>query len=89
MSLKAFIDRENKMLAFMGLPQIEIDKIDDVAAQKLFQSLDSAMSPEALFMDGERTRAQAAKFEKMYKAAWAELKAKGFLPKGAVYNMTA
>lgn len=87
MSLQAFIDQENRMATFMGLPQIDPNNIDDAKAQEMFQRLDSNLSPEALYQDGERPRAQAAKLAKLYKAAITELKAKGFTPKREMYNV--
>lgn len=87
MSLTTFIASENKILAFMNQPQVDIDKIDDAAAQKIFMRLDISMSPEALYRDGERPKSEANKLAKIYKAAWEELKKKGFTPKGTYYNM--
>jgi hypothetical protein len=86
MSLKLFLEQENRFAAFMQTPVIEIDKIDDATAQRLFGRLDSNLSPESLFQDGERPRAHAMRLKKVYLAAIGELKAKGFAPKETMYS---
>lgn len=85
MSLKQFIAEQNRVAGFFNEPQIDINKITDEQAQKMFSRLDSNMSPEHLHMDGERSAAQARKFAKIYTDAFNELKAKGFTPRCKLY----
>jgi hypothetical protein len=87
MSLQQFIDDENRLASFFKKPQIDIAKIDDAQAQEMFSRLDSNMSPECLFADGERPRAAAARLAKVYRKAFEELKAKGFTPTVTLYNL--
>jgi hypothetical protein len=87
MSLKIFLDQENRMASFFKEAPVDINAIDDARAQKLFQRLDSNLSPECLFQDGERPRAAAASLKKIYLAAIADLKAKGFSPKEPMYSI--
>ena len=88
MSLKAVIDQHNKMdtMFFGGKDQWDFYNITPAMAEAIYSRLDSNMSPEALYADGERPRAQAQKLAKSYRAAVAELQAKGFKPAGEMYN---
>lgn len=87
MSLAKFIEQENRMRKFFKQPEYDVNNIDQAAAQELFQKLDSNLSPENLACDGERPRAQQIVLGKLYRAAWTELRAKGFTPAGYVYNV--
>jgi len=87
MSLKQFIESENRMRAFFKEPPLDAETLTHDEATKLYKRLDSNMSPEALFADGERPRAVAARLAKMYKQAFADLKAKGFTPPTELYNI--
>jgi len=86
-SLAKFIDRENVMRAFMQQPALDINNITQEQAAEMFQRLDSNMSPEVLYADGERPRAKAMALAKLYRKAWADLLARGFKPVDEFYNM--
>ena len=89
MSLKLLIEKQNLMAKLFKEDPSKfwnIDSINQATADAMFSRLDSDMSPEALFADGERPRAQAAKLAKQYKAAFKELTDKGFRPSVAIYN---
>jgi len=87
MSLKAFVAQENKFNAIFGMEQVDLKTLDQASANKLFQRLDSNLSPEALTCDGERSRAQVQKFYKMYTAAIADLMKMGYKPTEKMYSI--
>ena len=87
MSLAKFIEQENRMRFFFKLPTYDVNNITPEHAQELFGKIDSNLSPEILACDGERPRAQQIALGKLYRAAWTELRAKGFTPEGYVYNV--
>jgi len=87
MSLLKFVTDHNTMdQIFGGKDQWTVTPTPEMA-QQMFSRLDSNMSPEALFADGERPRAQANRLAKEYRAAWADLLALGHKPQGQFYNM--
>ncbi len=86
MSLAKFIEQENRFRNYVNLPLINVATIDNKVAQELFRKLNSNLSPEALFADGERPRAKAMALRKMYMQAIADIKAKGFVPEEELYN---
>jgi hypothetical protein len=86
MSLKLLVEKQNMMAKFFKDTPWDINNIDQATADAMFSRLDSDMSPEALFMDGERPRAQAAKLAKQYRAAYKELTDRGYAPTIVLYN---
>lgn len=86
MSLAALVESHNRMAVFFKQPLWSETEIDNEMAQTMFKHLDSNLSPENLFADGERPRAAAMKLKKQYEKAIAELKAKGFTPEFTTYN---
>jgi len=87
MSLKKFIEQENRFRTFVNQQLINEAAIDNTVAQELFRKLNSNLSPEVLFADGERPRAKAMALRKVYMQAIADLKAKGFVPEEELYNV--
>ena len=87
MSLKQFIAHENRMRVFFKEPPLDAETLTHDEATKLYQRLDSNMSPEVLHADGERSAAAARALAKMYRQAFADLKAKGFTPPAQLYNL--
>lgn len=77
-NLKKVIKEENSFAKFFDQPLIDENNITDEVAQKLFARLDSNLSPECLYQDGERSPAAAKKYEIMYVGAIKELQAMGF-----------
>jgi len=77
-NLKKVIDHENKLAEYFKGPQINIKALTDEDAQRLFGRLDSNLSPESLYQDGERSAAQAVKYQTLYIAAIKELQDMGF-----------
>jgi hypothetical protein len=88
MSLKQFIEVENRRRAVLKEPALDADQLTVADATRLFQRLDSNMSPEVLHADGERSAADARGLARMYKKAFADLKARGFTPLVQLYNIT-
>jgi malate synthase len=86
MSLKQFIESENRLRAYFKEAPLDADKLTQEDATRLFQRLDSNMSPEHLHADGERPAAQARALDKMYRQAFTDLKAKGFTAPVQLYN---
>lgn len=87
MSLAKFIEQENRMRKFFKQPEYDVNNITPEDAQELFGKIDSNLSPEILACDGERPRSKQIRLAKIYRAAWAELRAKGFTPQGYCYNV--
>lgn len=88
MSLELLVKEHNIMAPFFKEPLWSTTDIDNQMAQSMFQRLDSNLSPEVLFADGERPRAKAMALKKKYEKAIAELLKKGFRPATAPYNFT-
>lgn len=86
MSLQFLVEEHNIMAAFFKSPLWSTTDIDQATADAMFQRLDSNLSPEVLFADGERPRAKAMALKKKYEKAIAELRAKGFRPTKPMYN---
>lgn len=88
MSLKALVTQHNNMDAmfFGGKNQWSVHPTPEMA-QDMFSRLDSNLSPEVVYQDGERRGAKAEKFKKEQLAAIAELKAKGFQPAREMFNV--
>lgn len=87
MSLKALVEQHNKMDALFGGKDQWSVTPTAVMAEYMFQRLDSNLSPEVVYMDGERRGAAAQKFAAAQRKAIAELKALGFSPAGEMYNV--
>ena len=56
--LAQFIDNQNRQNAIFGGEQMDLSKLDDALAQKLFGMLEGELSPENLCCDGELPHAQ-------------------------------
>lgn len=87
MSLKQFVSHENRVRAFMGQPQLDVNTLSSDEARLLYLKLDSNMSPEILHQDGERSPAEARRYAALYRAAFAELRALGHTPPSCLYNL--
>ena len=88
MSLKQLVEQHNRMNAVFGgggddwtIPPTP------KMAQAMFQRIDSNLSPEVIYMDGERRGYAAQRFKSQQEAALKELKAFGFTPIGQTYNL--
>lgn len=67
-TLEAFIDRENRFAQIFGHTPLSIKNAQD--RQKIAQRIDSALSPENLYCDGEISTSQArVKYEFLSRAA--------------------
>lgn len=89
MSLALLVEEHNMMARFFKEQTTwSATDIDQAMADAMFKRLDSNLSPEVLFADGERPRSKAMALKKRYEKAIAELKAKGFRPSRSVtiYN---
>lgn len=88
MSLAALVREHNIMASFFKEPLWSETVIDSDMAEAMFRRLDNNLLPENLFADGEHPRSKAMALKRSYEKAIAELKAKGFRPRGTVYNFT-
>lgn len=87
MSLAQFIEQENRYRTFFNESPLDASKLTPEDAALLFRKIDSQMSPESLYRDGERRGAAARKVAKMLTSAFEELKARGFTPLVTLYNL--
>lgn len=87
MSLKKLVDAHNRtdMAFFGGKDQWSVTP-DAKMAQDMFSRLDSNLSPEVIYQDGERRGAKAQAFKAEQLKALEELKALGFSPTREMYN---
>jgi len=76
--LKEYVEGLNRIAAIFGSDPIDMDNLDNAAAQKIFDLIDCDLSPENLCCDGELPFAQVQKKAKMLNGAKAELIALGF-----------
>ena len=88
MSLKVIVAEHNNMdnMFFGGKDQWS-EKPTPEMAQVMFKRIDSNLSPEVVYMDGERKGAAAKKFADKQRAAAKDLEALGFKPEGEMYNL--
>jgi len=77
-ALQTVIDRQNVFASFNKEPKITIATLTKTDADKIYNSLAGAMSPENLHCDGEITPAQARAKARIYMAAVRELQRMGF-----------
>lgn len=80
-NVKTVVDQMNSMRRIFNEQQLDFSKLDADMADMIFVEIDVCLSPESLYQDGERPRAQANKLRKLYEAAIAELNAAGYRPK--------
>lgn len=86
MSLKALVEHNNSLNKLMGSGEDWTIPPTQAMAQQMFKRLDSNLSPEVIFQDGERRGAAAKKFQQQQLTAIKELKEMGFEPEGQMYN---
>ncbi len=77
-NLKNYVESINRFAKLFGDAEIDVDNIDEEAAQRLFQKIDCDLSPENLCCDGELPMAQVRRKAKMLRGAITELQAMGF-----------
>ena len=87
MSLKKFVEQENMMNRIFNQPMIDLSNLNQESADKLFQRLDSNLSPENLSADGELPRAKVQQRYKLYMGAINDLKKLGFTPTEEMYSI--
>jgi hypothetical protein len=87
MSLRALVEQHNRMDALFGGGDTWSMTPDAKMAQEMFQRLDSNLSPEVVYQDGERRGAAAQRYAAQQHAAIKELKALGFTPIGQMYSV--
>lgn len=74
--LATYIERKNAMAAFFKEPLLNIRNLDQAAAQRLWEELESNLSPENLTCDGELDAATVRERRALYKGAQKDLAAK-------------
>jgi len=79
MSLQNEIDQMNFWAKVTDKPEMDINSLSDDDAQKLYQSIDSGLSPENLHCDGEISRSAAQSKYRSYMKAIKELNKRGFV----------
>jgi len=88
MSLKTIVAEHNRMDSmFFGGKDQWSEKPTAEQAQVMFARIDSNLSPEVIYMDGERRGAAAKKFEATQRAALKDLESLGFKPVEKMYNV--
>lgn len=85
-NLEMLIAQMNTVRRLFNEPPLDLANLNAQMAQDLFQEIDMRLSPEALYADGERPRAQAARLRKIYRAAVSELQRAGFQPQKEMYH---
>ena len=76
--LRNYVEGINRWAKLFGDAEIDVNNIDEEAAQRLFQKIDCDLSPENLCCDGELPMAQVKRKAKMLHGAAAELKKMGY-----------
>lgn len=85
-NLSKVVDEMNFMCDYFKTPAIDVNKLTDADAQKIWNRLDSNLSPENLTCDGELRGAAVTRRYKLYTAAQAELKSLGLKFNERSYN---
>lgn len=80
-NLKVYVDNVNRWAKLFGDTEINVNNIDEEAAQRLFQKIDGDLSPENLCCDGELSMAQVRRKAKMLRGTIADLEKLGFTPR--------
>ena len=86
-NLKAFVEMENRVAYMFGGTVIDLDNLTQDVVERMFQRLDSNLSPEVLACDGERPISKQRKYYKLYTGAILELKKMGYFPTETMYNV--
>ena len=76
--LTKFVNEENLWNNMFGWEVIDLSKLDDALAQKLFDMLEGELSPENLCCDGELAFAQVKVKARLLNGAVADLKKLGY-----------
>ena len=80
-ALQKYVDHMNwKAMVLKLHPVLDLSKLDDEMAQKIFNSLDSDLSPENLTCDGELPHKLVMREQRRLCAAVNELLAAGYTP---------
>lgn len=77
-NLTKYVDMQNGWGAMCGSEPMDLSKLDNALAQKLYNMLEGDLSPENLCCDGELPPAQVRKKARMLNGAVAELNALGY-----------
>ena len=80
-ALQKFVDGKNQFAKIFDQEPIDLSKLDDAMAQKIFDMLDGDLSPENLHCDGEITPTQARRKAKVLYNAGNDLLKAGYKPK--------
>ena len=78
-NLAIIIEGENRVAKYFNDPLIDINALTKEDAKRLQSRLESNLSPEVLYQDGERSHAEAMRYQRLYIAAQAELKNTGLI----------
>ncbi len=76
--LTKFVDDKNSWNAIFGEAAMDLSKLDDTLAQKLFASLESELSPENLCCDGELSYKQVKVRATLFNGAVKDLEKLGY-----------
>jgi len=85
-NLSKFVENENRMAVFFNDKVVNVKAITDEDAQKLWDRLDSNLSPENLSCDGEIRGAKLRARYNYFKGAMKELKTLGLKFNARSYN---
>ncbi len=76
--LTQFVNNQNRWGDIFGETFLDLDKLDDALAQKLFGKLEAELSPENLHCDGEITAKQARTKAVLFNGAIRDLEKLGY-----------
>ena len=79
-ALRKYINLRNDWQKIFGGEEIDVSKLDNAMAQRIFSILDGELSPENLHCDGEITPAAARRKAKVFRAAGNDLLVAGYWP---------
>ncbi len=86
MFLKQYVDSMNRVARAFKQPEIDLDNLLPGQVEQIFYKLDSDMSPESLYMDGERPANAAHALAASYTQVFEELKTLGYTPPKDIYH---
>lgn len=76
--LTQFVDNQNRQNAIFGGEAMDLSKLDDALAQKLFGMLEGELSPENLCCDGELSPTQVKVKATLFNGAVRDLERLGY-----------
>jgi hypothetical protein len=85
--LATLVDQMNRWASVFKDPTIDLVKLSQTDADRIFQKIDGGMSPENLACDGEASLTHIRRTRSMYEGSVKELRKRGFTPSGRTYEI--